>query len=379
MKIVASANRYVEEQLGARGFRLLGAEIFPVDDESLVERVRTLRPRLVVLAEAPRKSGLQLCEQLKQDPDLRSTRVILALDRPPEELSLARLAAAGADELVLARLPGEEIYPTAARLCGLPDLSLSAPVEVSDPGWSAPSVPRLAEAANLSPRSVDLLCERPLPPSSRLHLALRRDADSPPLELAGEVARSDSGGRPYRARIHFADMPSAARLRLSDLSLWDARPLPPSSLRVDIRGAFDQSSEFGQLQQRIGEEAARGLKQCVFDLSRLRQITSWGARAWILLLRELPASIGYRFVNGSTLFSRHCSMIADMLGRGEVVSFALPYECTGCGVERARTVHVSWLTPKVRNEPPPFRCGSCGGKERFAELPDRYFSFLRAP
>ena len=61
-------------------------------------------------------------------------------------------------------------------------------------------------------------------------------------------------------------------------------------------------------------------------------------------MRGLPESLSYRFVNGSTLFSRHCSMVADMLGCGEVLSFALPYECAGCGGERARVVHRAWLT-----------------------------------
>ena len=37
------------------------------------------------------------------------------------------------------------------------------------------------------------------------------------------------------------------------------------------------------------------------------------------------------------------------VGRGEVISLALPYECSGCGAERGRTVHASWLTPAVRS------------------------------
>jgi CheY-like chemotaxis protein len=374
--ILASKSRFLEEALSGDGFRFLAEKPQLVDDEQLLTRVRERRPQLVVLSQAPRYDGIALCERIKSDPELSATKVILALDRPPEEIPLPRLALAGADDALLARLPGEELYPLAARLCGMPDLSLRTPIEARDPGWSAPAVPRRAVAANLSPRSVDLLCERPFSPGARIELTLYRDAGGPPLTLAGEVARSDGGGgRPFRARVHFADMSSAARIKLHDLCLWEARPLPSDTLRVEIRGAFDQSSDFTQLAERL---ASAKLRLCLFDLSRVRQITSWGARAWILFLRGLPESLRYHFVNGSTLFSRHCSMIADMAGRGEVLSLALPYECSGCGAERARTVHASWLTPAVRNEPPPFRCGSCGGLERFAELPDRYFSFLHA-
>jgi CheY-like chemotaxis protein len=379
VRIVASSSRFITDELSGRAFRMAGVEVTSADDESLLEEVRRHLPALVILAEAPRLDGIALCERLKSDAELRIARVILALDRSPEELQLQRLAASGCDDVVLTRIGGESLYPSAARLCGLPDLSLATPVEVRDPGWSAPSVPRKAWAANLSARSVDLLCERPLSTGARLQLALRRDANDAPLEIEGTLARSEGGGgQPFRARILFADMSSAARLRLNDLCLWDARTLKDGTLRVDIRGAFDQASEFALLGERINAEGAQGPKLCLFDLSRVRQITSWGARAWILFLRGLPDSISYRFVNGSTLFSRHCGMIADMLGRGEVITMALPYECEACGAERARVVHVSWLTPKVRQEPPGFRCSSCGTTERFAELPDRYFSFLKS-
>jgi hypothetical protein len=368
----------MEEALGARGFRLAGVEPLFIDHESILDRVRSARPGLVILSEAPRFDGIGICEKLKSDPELRATRVVVLVDRPPDEVPLSRVAGAGADDIVLSRVPGEELYPVAARVSGLPDLSLSAPAEVRDPTWSQPSQPRKAEAANLSARSIDLLCERPFSAGAKIELQLRRASDDA-LVVEGQVARSDGGdGQPFRSRVLFSDMPSGVRQRLNDFCLWDSRALPGGGLRVEVRGAFDQACEFTILEKRIGEEAARGARLCIFDLSRVRQITSWGARAWILFLRSIPPGLTYRFVNGSTLFSRHCGMVADMLGRGEVVSLALPYECPGCGAERAHVVHVTWLQPSVRIEPPQFRCGGCGDWQRFAELPDRYFSFLKA-
>jgi hypothetical protein len=331
----------------------------------------------VILAESGRFDGLALCDRIKRDPELRGTRILLSLDRAPEEIPLPQVAQSGSDEVVLTRVPGEDLYPAAARLFGLPELSLGAMVEATDPTWSRPTVPRQTVAANLSLRSVDLLADRPFTPRSQAHLALRRAPEDEPLTVEGEVARVDGGaGRAFRARIQFHDMPSVTRLKLADLCLWDSRVVTRGVLRVEVRGAFDQGSEFGQLQNRIADDSS--LERVLFDLSRVRQITSWGARAWILFLRNLPPGLTYQFVNGSTLFSRHCGMVADMLGRGEVLTLALPYECGGCGAERARVVHRAWLSAKVRLEPPPFRCAACGADERFAELPDRYFSFLKA-
>jgi CheY-like chemotaxis protein len=378
LKIVAAAHGNVEEALAQRGFRLAGVDIYTVEDASgVVDRIRAHSPQLVIVAETARFDGLGLCERIKRDPELRATRVLLSLDHAPEEIDFPRLAQSGCDDALLARVPGEELYPAAARLCGLPELSLGAPVEAVDPSWSRPTVPRKADAANLSLRSVDLFADRPFTPRSQAQLTLRRTPADEPLVVDGEVARVDGGsGRAFRARIHFHEMPSAARLKLADLCLWDARPIARGVLRVEVRGAFDQGSEFGQLERRIAGDSS--LESVIFDVSRVRQITSWGARAWILFLRNLPPGLRYQFVNGSTLFSRHCGMVADMLGRGEVLTLALPYECAGCGAERARVVHRVWLTAKVRSEPPTFRCAACGGDERFAELPDRYFSFLRA-
>ena len=55
--------------------------------------------------------------------------------------------------------------------------------------------------------------------------------------------------------------------------------------------------------------------------------------------------------------------------------------CEICG---ARDWSVAYRGPvrdgafgKLTKETVVGRCGSCGGLERFAELPDRYFSFLR--
>jgi hypothetical protein len=84
----------------------------------------------------------------------------------------------------------------------------------------------------------------------------------------------------------------------------------------------------------------------------------------------------YAFINASSTFIKHCNMVADMLGRGGVISFAAPYQCETCSTDNERVLQVSAMNDAITHDPPEFRCGKCGGIERFDEVPGRYFAFL---
>jgi CheY-like chemotaxis protein len=375
VKIVASNNSFVFDELGSQGFRVVNAQSVIVSTgEEALTAAREHRPELVILdADMPGIDGCSVCEQLKSDPNLRVVRVILVVQGSISSAQLKRLAASGCDDVVLYRVPGEDLYHHAARLCGLPDLSLGEPVKlhVSVSGGDSPEIS--AHALHLSHRSVELLSSSNLPAGARVQLRLRREDDPEAVAVSGEVLTTtvDGAAQAFLSRVNFVDITPAARARLADLALWEARQLA-DGLRVAIRGAFDEVSDFAGLRRRIA-------RNVIFDLSGVRAITSWGARSWILFLRSLPDETEYQLVNCSTLFVKHCSMVADMLGRGQVISFALPYECSECSHENARVLQTSSLSASLRREPPEFRCGRCGGLERFADLPDRYFSFLPPP
>ncbi len=376
MKIVVSNNSFVFDELGSPGFLLVGVEpILVASGDEALAAVKQHRPELVVLeADLPGLDGCTVCERIKADPELRLSRVILVLQGSVVSAAqLQRLAASGCDDVLVYRVPGEDLYHHAARLCGLPDLSLGEPVQLRV--WiSGESTPEISShAVHLSHRSVELLTSSALQVGARLTLRMHREGDAEAVEVQGEVAQvqPDPVSHSHSARVRFVGHSDQTTARLADLALWEARKLP-DGLRIAIRGAFDQVTDFTNLRSRIAGDI-------IFDLSGVRQITSWGVRNWIFFLRSLPAESRYSFVNCSTVFVRHCSMIADMLGRGVVLSFALPYHCTGCGRDDERVLQTSSLSATVRIEPPEFRCSLCGGVERFDDIADRYFSFLPAP
>src|SRR5262245_13206704 len=120
VRIVASSNSFVFDELTSQGFRLVNAQsvIVSTGDEAW-QAVHEHRPQLVILdAEMPVLDGCAVCERIKADPGLRATRVILVTQGAVSTAQLQRLAKSGCDDVVLHPVPGEDLYHRAARLCG---------------------------------------------------------------------------------------------------------------------------------------------------------------------------------------------------------------------------------------------------------------------
>jgi CheY-like chemotaxis protein len=302
MKIVLSNNAFVYDELASPGFQQVKPEAFVVSsgDEALAA-VKLHAPELAVLdAEMPGLDGYTVCERLKSDRETRKTRVILVAQGAITGRQLQRLAACGCDDVMVFRLPGEDLYRHVSRMLGLPDLSLDEPREME---------------------------------------------------------------------VTISPLPEERRTPLAAVARWDPRERP-EGVQIKVRGAWDEKVDFSGIARVVAAEM-------VFDLAGVRSINSWGARQWILFLRGVPTTSRYCFVNAAEVFVKHCNMVADMLGRGSMVSFVAPYECASCGGEKDRILQTSSMSLAVRHDPPEFRCGACGGVERFADLPDRYFAFLR--
>lgn len=78
------------------GYAVLTAE----DGETALRLAREERPGLVLLdLNMPIKSGYQVCEEIKADPEMRSTYVIM-LTAKGQDSDRARGVAAGADEYI---------------------------------------------------------------------------------------------------------------------------------------------------------------------------------------------------------------------------------------------------------------------------------------
>ncbi len=301
MKIVVSNNTFVYDELASPGFQEVAPETFVVaSGEEAIAAVRLHGPELAVLdAEMPGLDGYAVCERLKADRETRRTRVILVAHGAITGRQLQRLAACGCDDVVVFRLPGEDLYHHVARMLGLPDRSRDQPRELE---------------------------------------------------------------------VTISPLPEERRSPLAALARWEGER--PEGVQIKIRGAFDEKVDFSGIARVVAAEI-------VFDLAEVRSINSWGARQWILFLRGIPATTRYCFVNASEVFVKHCNMVADMIGRGTVVSFVAPYECADCGGGKDRILQASSMSPAIRHDPPEFRCGACGGVEKFSDMPDRYFAFLR--
>ncbi len=373
MKVVATNNRGVLEELRRPEFRLAGAEavVAATGDEALAQIAAHAPDLAIVDVEPGGLDGYAVCERVKTDARLANVRVILVAEAPVTTRQLHKLAACGCDDVLVQGVPGEDLYRQAARLLGLPDPSLGEPVEVAVEGAHAPL---LARALHLSPDGVALLVPGPLPSGAQVSLKLERKLDGARADVRGEVLRStvEPSGATV-ASLRFVALDDSLRSRVRDLALWDARSTDAgdTGLLVFLRGGFNEKTEFGWLLDQLRDEV-------VFDLSGVRMINSWGAREWILFLRDLDERVRYSFVRCSPVFIKQSNMVADMLGRGAVRSFATPYTCSSCGKDNDRILQTSSVTPAIKADPPEFRCPACGGIERFSDLPDRFFSFLRA-
>ena len=206
------------------------------------------------------------------------------LDRPGRRGHSAspwRLTDAGADEVVLARLPGDgQLYPRNRRGCA------------ACPSWRWTRPPRCTKRAGrrrarrIPPtcrraRSICCASGRFRPTRACASAALRREPEGAPLELEGDVVRSDpdGGGRAsLRAAFSSPRCPTATRRAAARSVALGTRGRCRSGgyLRIDVRGAFDQASDFVLLEQRICRRGvARGLSSCATSTCRaVRQITS---------------------------------------------------------------------------------------------------------
>lgn len=89
--------RLLELRLGRAGHEVASA----IDGVEGLERIRAERPDLVVLDwMMPRKNGLELCQELREDPSLAATPVLM-LTAKTQPQDLERALASGADDYLM--------------------------------------------------------------------------------------------------------------------------------------------------------------------------------------------------------------------------------------------------------------------------------------
>jgi hypothetical protein len=120
-----------------------------------------------------------------------------------------------------------------------------------------------------------------------------------------------------------------------------------------------------------------GSNVILFDWSRTHRITSFGVREWMRFLRSLPAESYYGFVRCTPMVVAQINTIGSFVGRGEVLSLYLPYECPKCG-DRADLLLDITLEKQQSEEVrcPRLDCDRCGIASDLEEPPEVYLSHV---
>jgi len=104
--------RLLAESLAEHGYRVVTA----VDGEDALQKVAHERPRLIVLdVVLPRKSGFQVCRQLKAAADTRDIKIVLVTGKHTESDRYWGLKQ-GADDYMIKPVADEDLLASVARL-----------------------------------------------------------------------------------------------------------------------------------------------------------------------------------------------------------------------------------------------------------------------
>lgn len=143
--------------------------------------------------------------------------------------------------------------------------------------------------------------------------------------------------------------------------------------RATLSGRLDESSTLGPLVELLVAP------RVVLDTAGIHFINSIGVREWIRLMRGLAAA-GRRIVlvRVSEPLTAQLSMVLVAREGAEVVSVNAPYECAQCRREETVLVEIGpHRADLLAMRAPTFTCPECGGRLELADLPERYFLFVR--
>lgn len=155
-------------------------------------------------------------------------------------------------------------------------------------------------------------------------------------------------------------------------------------MRIEVDG--DDQQRTARLVGRLDEEAPLAALQAqlvaprvVLDTAGVDFINSIGVREWIHMLDGLRRR-GTRIVltRVSEPMTAQLSMLRAARERCEIASVHVPYECAGCLREENVLVEIGPnRTALLAMRPPVLPCPECGGRFELADLPERYFLFVR--
>lgn len=138
---------------------------------------------------------------------------------------------------------------------------------------------------------------------------------------------------------------------------------------VTITGIIDENAELAPM-------TALGARPIEVSMRGVRRINSFGVRAWIDVVRRIPASTPLAFVQCPPPVVDQCNMVAGFLGHGRLISFFAPMVCAECDEQLDQL----FLTAACRDNGgklPATPCPRCGRPMEVDDLEEQYLLFVR--
>ncbi len=138
---------------------------------------------------------------------------------------------------------------------------------------------------------------------------------------------------------------------------------------VTIQGVIDETSDlsiFGSLHRPTVQIHMRGV----------RRINSYGVRAWLDAIRQVPVTTKISFVHCPPPVVDQCNMVSGFLGHGQLDSFYAPMTCAECD-EQIDQLFETAACRANSNKLPKTPCPRCGRPMEVDDLEDQYLLFVR--
>src|SRR5262249_21446088 len=304
--LLTSNNSAVFRQLASRAFqRLELAHRVATSGEEALAFVQKERPAMVILdAELPGIDGYEVCRRIKEDPVLRSVRVMLVTGNVLTPAHLDKVQRSGCDDVFCVPAPSDELYQHVAQLLGLPyrvsrRVALHLNVELT-------SGPRTIEGQliNLSRTGAKIALTDPLTIAPEVSVRMSRSERGPKVVVPARVVwQRDVGESGVQLGIQFHNVTHEAQQFIDSLALWEVQ-MGDGVIEVTLLGDFSETTNFSELWHHLGTVHS----PIEFDLANVRALNSWGVRNWVAFLEALPASLEYVFVRASVAFVTQAGM-----------------------------------------------------------------------
>jgi hypothetical protein len=138
---------------------------------------------------------------------------------------------------------------------------------------------------------------------------------------------------------------------------------------VTIAGVIDENADLSPL-TRLGGKPVR------IHMRGVRRINSFGVRAWMDAIRQIPTSSPIRIVHAPPPVVDQCNMVNGFSGHGRLESFYAPMTCAECD-EQVDQLFETAASRANGGRLPATPCHRFGRNMEVDDLEEQYLLFVR--